>query len=79
MSLVMASKKGRTMLIVSLFVHIQHCLERYKNRKALVSLNAQQISDIGITYEEKQAELAKASVLGFACDLLRHIKQGRRE
>ena len=43
------------MLIVSLFVHIQHCAERYKTRKALAQLTTQQLSDIGMTKDRLQA------------------------
>jgi len=63
------------MLIISLFTHIQHCVERYQNRKVLISMSTQQLSDIGMTHEQKQKEIAQASVLGFTGDLLRHIKQ----
>ncbi|MFT2097743.1 hypothetical protein [Marinomonas sp. GJ51-6] len=65
------------MLIISLFVHIQHCVVRYKTRKALVSLTAAQMTDIGMTQERQQTELSQASVKGFTRDLIDRIKKGR--
>lgn len=65
------------MLIISLFVHIQYCVVRYKTRKALVSLTSTQLSDIGMTQERQQAELSQASVKGFTRDLIERIKEGR--
>ncbi|ETX11399.1 hypothetical protein MUS1_10870 [Marinomonas ushuaiensis DSM 15871] len=66
------------MLVISLFVHIQHCVQRYQSRKALALLSAQQMCDIGITDDEKQTEIAHASVLGFVRDLLRQVKKGMK-
>ncbi|MEO9273371.1 hypothetical protein ABFY09_00820 [Marinomonas sp. 5E14-1] len=65
------------MLIISFFVHIQHCVVRYKTRKALVTLTATQMTDIGMTQERQQAELSQASVKGFTRDLINRIKKGR--
>jgi len=65
------------MLIVSLFVHIQHCAERYKTRKALAQLTAQQMLDIGMTKDRQQSELQQASVKGFTRDLIDRIKKSR--
>lgn len=63
------------MLIISLFVHIQSCVQRYKSRKALALLSAQQMSDIGMTTDQQQTELDQASIYGFTRDLINHIKK----
>jgi uncharacterized protein YjiS (DUF1127 family) len=65
------------MLVISLFVHIQHCVERYKTRKALSLLTTTQISDIGMTQERQQAELSQATIVGFTRDLKDSIKKNR--
>lgn len=64
------------MLIISLFVHIQHCVMRYKTRKALTQLTTQQMSDIGITKDRQLAESRQASVYGFSQDLINRLKRG---
>lgn len=64
------------MLIVSLFVHIQDCVERYQTRKALARLTTQQMSDIGMTKDRQRAELLQASVYGFVRDLTNRMKKG---
>ena len=71
----MASKKGKTMLIVSLFVHIQYCVGRYKTRKALALLTTQQMSDIGMTKDHQRVEVQQASLCGFLRDLTNKMKR----
>ncbi len=66
------------MLIIGLFTHVHCALARYKSRKALSSISTQQLFDIGMTHDEKQAQLTQASVLGFMRDVLRSIQKKRR-
>ncbi|MBD5770118.1 hypothetical protein [Marinomonas colpomeniae] len=63
------------MLIVSLFIHIQYCVGRYKTRKALVLLTTQQMLDIGMTKDRQRAELLQASLYGFFRDLTNKMKK----
>lgn len=65
------------MLVISLLVHIQHCVERYQTRKALALLTRAQMSDIGLTQERQKAELSQASVRGFTRDLMDRIKKDK--
>ncbi|RBP85595.1 hypothetical protein EBI01_02775 [Marinomonas rhizomae] len=68
------------MLVVSLFVCIQKGVERFQTRKKLASITIQQMSDIGMTKELKDAELAQATLIGFIRDVLFFIKnKGRME
>ncbi|WP_133010228.1 DUF1127 domain-containing protein [Marinomonas flavescens] len=64
------------MLIISLLTHIQHCIERYQTRKALDKLSEQQMQDIGLSHEKRQAELSQASFIGVVSDLLRTNSKG---
>jgi uncharacterized protein YjiS (DUF1127 family) len=66
------------MLVVSLFVCIQQSVERFQTRKKLASLTAQQMSDIGLTKELKEVELAQATMIGFARDVVFFIKNKGR-
>ncbi|NLQ16883.1 DUF1127 domain-containing protein [Marinomonas sp. M1K-6] len=63
------------MLVVSLMVCLQHSAMRFKTRKKLASLSAQQLADIGMTKERQKMELAQASVKGFVVDLLAFFKK----
>lgn len=64
------------MLIISLLSHLQHCIKRYQTRKALASVSTQQMEDIGLSHEKCQAELSKASIIGFVSDLTRTKEKG---
>jgi hypothetical protein len=71
-------KKERVMLIVSLLVSIQHSVVRFKTRKKMALLTAQQRMDIGLTVERQQAEISRATWLGFLKDLRLTIKEKGR-
>ncbi|UTW00741.1 hypothetical protein KDW99_06335 [Marinomonas rhizomae] len=66
------------MLVVGVFACIQKSVERFKTRRKLASITAQQISDIGMTAEIKEMELAKAGIMGFLRDVLFYIKNKGR-
>jgi uncharacterized protein YjiS (DUF1127 family) len=59
------------MLIISLLTHVQYCIERYQTRKSLIKVSEQQMQDMGLTHEIRQAELSQASFSGFIGDLMR--------
>lgn len=63
------------MLVVGVFACIQKSVERFKTRRKLASITAQQMSDIGMTAEIKEMELAKAGIMGFLRDVLFYIKK----
>lgn len=66
------------MLVVGVFACIQKSVERFKTRRKLASITAQQMSDIGMTTEIKDMELAQASMMGFLRDVLFYIKNKGR-
>jgi uncharacterized protein YjiS (DUF1127 family) len=63
------------MLIVSLLVHVQHCVTRYKARKGLATLTSQQLTDIGMTRECQKIEMSQASFKGFLRDMMARTKK----
>lgn len=63
------------MQIMIVISHIQHCVERYRSRKALAWLSAHQMSDIGMTHNQKITEMSQASLLGFARDLRKLLER----
>lgn len=66
------------MLVVSVLVAIQQSALRFKTRKKLASLSAQQMTDMGMTKERQRAELSQATVIGFMNDLRTLIKNKGR-
>ena len=67
------------MFVARLFVSIQRSSVRFKTRKKLAFLPAQQLWDLGLTKEQQQAELLQQTMSGFMSDLRVSLKnKGRR-
>ncbi len=66
------------MFVARLFVSIQHSSVRFKTRKKLAFLTAQQMWDLGLTKEQQQAELSQATMAGFMSDLRVSLKNKGR-
>ncbi|REG86828.1 hypothetical protein [Marinomonas pollencensis] len=64
------------MLIISLLTHVQYCIVRYQTRKALATVSAAQMQDMGLSHEACQAELSKASIMGFVSNLTHTKRKG---
>ncbi|MCV2402557.1 DUF1127 domain-containing protein [Marinomonas sp. C2222] len=63
------------MLIISLFVHIQQCVVRFRSRKRLARLTTHELSDVGISSECRNKEVAQATLYGFTQDVLSKVKK----